>query len=395
MEKKNTMFIFLLFIISPFFATIGYTLWIWNSKTETSQKIWAQAVLLSLYVAILGSTKVLDGDFLEYQDYFYNVPKTAFMDFVLSFGKDPLYYAFTYVSYYLFLGNWNLFVISFTFINYILLSYAIIQIAQKVNANTKITIMALYFMAFFFQELAASGNLVRQCLAQSLTVVFLVCLHINKKNKWWIALCALCTHISCLPILGIGIIPTIRKRSSFKNITKVLIVLLIFVCAFYAVGNKLSNIPYLQYIYERASNSEQLAGQDSWQINVGLTTAMKVLLLLLSFMAIMIYHSKKRQDIDKVISMVNLNVILIIFLVISNTIGAYYLLMRYFFFVYAFQNTLVIIYLNKSRLMNNELMKVSFIVIMMLYFFYNYTHNIFSYTSIGEAIFSPLPMLIF
>ena len=388
------MLIYLLFIISPFIAPIAYTFGIWNTTSSTTRKLWTQAILLSLYVAVLGCTKELDGDFLEYQEYFLSVPRYGFIDYLLSFGKEPLYYAYTYVSYYLFFGNWNLFVVSFTFINYILLSYAVITIGKKINANIKTVITALYIMAFFFQEFAASGNLVRQCLAQSLTVVFFVCLYINNKKKWWIPLCAVCIHSSCIPILGIGLIPMMKKRYTLKSFIKLLAILLVFISLFYAAGNIFSNIPFIGYIFSRATNSEQLMGQDSWQEETGLTTVMIILLMILSYMALVIYRNKNSQETEKVISMVNFNIILILSMAICNVIGAYYLLMRYFFFVYAFQNTLIIIYLNKSKSMHNDVVRVSLIVIFILYFFYNLANNIFSYASIGEAIVYPAPLHI-
>lgn len=394
MEKKSTMFIFLLFIISPFWAIIVYTIWIWNTKEWSTHKLWTLAILLSLYVSILGSTKELAGDFLGYYDAFCSVPNLGFTEFLLSYGKEPLFRAYMYVSYYLFGGHWKSFVVSFTFINYILLSYAIIQIAKKNNANIKMPIMALYFMTFFFQELAASGNLIRQCLAQSLSVVFFVTLYINNRAKWWIALCALCTHTSCIPILGLGLIPTINKRFSFTSLPKLLFPLILLIAIFYSVADLFRNVPFVDYIFRRASDSEQIMGQDSWQVNLGLTNAMIILLTILSYMAFVIYLSKKKRETDNVISLVNLNIILILFMVICNAIGAYYLLMRYSFYLYAFQNALLIIYLNKSRIMHNEIAKFAFVVAMVLYFFYNLTHNIFSYVSLGEALFYPAPMFL-
>ncbi len=389
--------IFLLFIISPFVACIAYTMSIWKMKTLSSKHIWTQAILLSLYMGVLGCTKELRGDFLDYHGYFLYVPKCGFVDYLLSFGKEPLYYAYTYVSYYLFGGNWNLFVVSFTSINYLLLSYAVITISKKINANIRTVITALYITMFFFQEFAASGNLVRQCLAQSLTVVFFVCYYIeNKKKMWWIALCAVCVHSSCIPIIGLGLIPMIKEKFTIKSMTKILLILSICITVFYAAGDALSGVPFIGYIFSRATNSEQLLGQDSWQEEVGLTPVMLILLLMLSYMAISVYRTVNKGKITKeIIAMVNFNIILILSMFICNAIGAYYLLMRYFFFVYAFQCALITIYLSSTKLIQNNVVRPILIVTIIYYFFYNFTHNIFAYTSLGEAIFYPAPLHIF
>ena len=389
------MLIFLLFIISPFAAPIAYSFGVWNTKTLSTQRMWTQAILLSMYVAVLACTKELDGDFLSYQEDFLSVPKYGLFEFLFNFSKEPLYYAFEYISYYLFFGNWRLYVVCFTFINYILLSYAVITIGKRINANIRTVITALYIMAFFFQELAAAGNLVRQCLAQSLVVVFFVRLYVNNQKKWWIALCAICVHSSCLPMLGLGLIPMMRARFTLKSLIKSLAILSVFIFVFYAAGNSLSGIPFIGYIFSRATNSEQLLGQDSWQENVGLNLLSVILLAILAYMSYSIYSSKNRHETDKIIPIVNFNILLIISLIICDVIGAYFLLMRYFFYVYAFQNTLIVIYLANSRFTRNNIVRVSLIVIMIVYFLYNYTHNFFSYAPLGEAIFYPAPMHVF
>ena len=389
------MLIFLLFIISPFIAPIAYTFGIWNTTTSTTKKLWTQAILLSLYVSVLGCTKELNGDFLSYQEDFLSVPNYTFIEFLSNFSKEPLYYSFEYISYYLFFGNWRLYVVCFTFINYMLLSYAVISIGKRINANIRTVITALYIMAFFFQELAAAGNLVRQCLAQSLVVVFFVCLYVNNQKKWWIALCAIGVHSSCIPMLGLGLIPMIKRRFTPKSLIQSLMILSVFVFIFYAGGNVLSGIPFIGYIFSRATNTEQLLGQDSWQVDVGINLVSLVLMMILSYAAYSIYRSKNRQVTDKVISIVNVNILLVFALFVCDAIGAYFLLMRYFFYLYAFQNTLFIIYLNESKITQNNVVRASVIITMIVYFFYNFTHNIFSYAPLAEAIVYPAPMHIF
>ena len=389
------MLVYLLFILSPIATTIGYSIYIWDSKEFSVKRLWTFAILLSLYIALLGSTKELDGDLLEYQDYFLSVPKFDFISFLISFGKEPLYYAYTYISYYIFAGNWNIYIISLTFINYILLSYSVITIGKKTNSNIRTTITALYIMAFFFQEFAANGNLVRQSLAQSLLVAFFVRYYIEDRKSWWIALCALCIHTSSLPILGIGLIPMIKRRFTIKSFSLLLLLLFIFVSIFYIIGDSLSNVPFIGYIFARANNSEQLLGQDSWQEVTGLQPAMIALLIILSYMIISIYKKTSKEKIDNnTIVMVNFNLILIITMVICNTIGAHYLLLRYFFYVYAFQCTLIAIYLNSSKITCNNIIRVALIAIIIIYFFYNFTHNTFSYIPIIDAIVYPAPVYI-
>ena len=208
------------FILFPFVTVIFYSFNLWNSSNISVKKIFGLSAILSLYLGLLNCTKELSGDFLDYSEYFYNVPKSDIITYVMGFGKEPLYYAYTWVGYYLFLGSWKLFVVSITTINYLMLSLCLIKVAKHLNISSKNIIISLFFMAFFFQEFAAIGNLMRQALSEAITLVFLTYYYLDKKRLWWIALCALCIHTSCLPVLVIGLLPSISRRFTLKIILK-------------------------------------------------------------------------------------------------------------------------------------------------------------------------------
>jgi hypothetical protein len=187
----------------------------------------------------------------------------------------------------------------------------------------------------------------------------------------------------------------IKEKFTIKSMTKILLVLSICITVFYAAGDALSGVPFIGYIFSRATNSEQLLGQDSWQEEVGLTPVMFILLLILSYMAISLYITINKGKIAKeIIVMVNFNIILILSMFICNAIGAYYLLMRYFFYVYAFQCALITIYLSNTKSIQNNVIRPILIITIICYFFYNLANNIFSYASIGEAIVYPAPFHI-
>ena len=385
----------ILFLLFPFFTIMFYVFHLWIIPKFSMKNIWKLAVLLSIYLGLLNCTKELSGDFLEYSEYFYDVPKYNLLFYVMGFGKEPLYYAYTWISYYLFFGNWKLFVVSITTINYLLLSYCLIKISRRLCVSSKNIITALFFMAFFFQEFAAVGNLMRQALSEALTLVFLTRLYLDKKYSWWIALCALCVHTSCLPIIGIGLIPSIRKRFTIKTLLKTLIPLSGLVVVFYVLGDYLANVPFIGYIFERANNTEQLLGVDSWQENVGLQPAMSALILLLVVMAVFLYSKMQHNKQTFIeVGLINLNIILVVLMVLCNTIGAYYLLMRYFFYIYAFQSALFLVFIHHNKSLSNDVIRLPLVLMLTLYFFYNYTHNIFSYSTILEATFWPAPVFV-
>ena len=66
--------------------------------------------------------------------------------------------------------------------------------------------------------------------------------------------------------------------------------------------------------------------------------------------------------------------------------------MRYFFYIYAFQNALFLIFLHENRFFQKTVPQLSIVVLMMVYFYYQFSHNIFSYIPVLEALVYPLPV---
>ena len=381
----------LLYIYCPLFGILAYSVWMTRREEVSVGKVWGLAVMLSLYLGCLGATKELLGDFLTYSQYFREVPRYSLVSYLLSFGKEPLYYGFTWVSYYLFMGNWKLFVIVLTSLNYLLLSYAIIQVGTYLRTSANKVVVALFFMAFFFQEFAAIGNMLRQGLAQSITLVFLVRWYVEGKRSWWIALCALGVHTSCLPVLGMGLLPMLRHRLSWGTLVKLTISLMVLAWVFFRLSDYLSYLPFIGYVFERATASEQLLAADAWQTEVGLQPSMIALLLLLGAMIVALY---RREEATSLYIFVNLTLMLLLLMVVCNALGMYYLLMRYFFYLYAFQNVLFLLYLHGSTFWQGSVPRWMLMCTLVVYFFYELSHGIFSYLPVVEALVNPLPIYI-
>jgi len=387
---------YFLFILSPLFGIIIYTAYLWGKTDMNSKNLWSLAIMLSVYLGCLATTHEMNGDFLGYSETFYEVPNYDFMSFILFKEKEPLYYGYNYLSYYLYGGSYKLFIFSLTLLNYLFLSYSILTVSRNLKVKNKNVIVVLYFTMFFFQEFAAMGNLIRQCLVQSVILAFFTRRYIEKKSSWWLALSAVSIHTSCIPVLAIGMLPMLKNRLDKSVLIKLFVYLSLVILFFYIGQTYLSNLPFIGYIFNRASNSEQLMGADSWQIDLGLSPVMIILLLILSFMLYSLYINKKQfHKTDNIYIMINLNILLVVFMFVCNQFGMYYLLMRYSFYIYAFQNLLLLIYIHKTRFLHNDIFRVIFMGIMLVYFYYEFSHNIFSYIPVLDSMVLPLPIYLF
>ena len=381
----------LLFVWCPLFGILAYALYLAHQESVSIKRLWGLAVMLALYLGCLSVTKERLGDFLEYSRLFAEVPKNNFFSYIMLFGKEPVYYGYTYLAYYLFLGNWNCFVISITTANYLFLSYALLKIAEYLHTSINNVIVSLFFMAFFFQEFAAIGNMLRQGLAQSITLAFLVHWYFCGKRSWWLALLAVGIHTSSLPILGVGLLPVIQRKMEGKTMLKLLAMMALAVVFFLYVGRYLAHLPFIGYIFARATDYERLLATDSWQTEVGLQPSMIALLLLLGGMIVYLY---RKLESSVLFVFINLNLLLLLMMVVCHIGEMYYLLMRYFFYIYAFQNTLFLIFLHENRFFQKTVPQLSMVVLMLGYFYYQFSHNIFSYIPVLEALVYPLPVYL-
>lgn len=381
----------LLFVWCPIFGILAYALYLSHLEEASIKRLWGLAVMLALYLGCLAVTKERLGDFQEYSRLFYEVPKYKFFSYLLLFGKEPVYYAYTYLAYYLFLGNWNSFVISITVANYLFLSYGLLKTAEYLHTSINNVVVALFFMAFFFQEFAAIGNMFRQGLAQSITLAFLVRWYLGGRRSWWLALCAVGIHTSCLPILFVGLLPVIRRKLEWKTLVKLLVMIGLAAVFFLYVGGYFTHLPFIGYVFSRATDYERLLATDSWQTEVGLQSSMIVLLLLLGGMIVYLY---RKLESSVLFAVINLNLILLLMMIVCHFGEMYYLLMRYFFYIYAFQNVLFLIFLHENRFFQRTVPQLSVVVLMMSYFFYQFSHNIFSYIPVVEALVYPLPVYL-
>ena len=278
-----------------------------------------------------------------------------------------------------------------------LLSYAIIKIGNKIQTDIRNIIVTLFVLLFFFQEFASIVHMIRQCLAQSIVVVFFVSWHIEKQKRWWLAILALGVHTSSLPVIGISLISIIRKRITIKRGIIMGGIMATIICIFYFASSVLSNVPFLSYIVGRA-NQSSLMGTDSWQKKVGLDIATLTLIIIICIMVIYIYKRIKDDSLqDGTISYddnivypyLNTTMFVICAVVTWNMMNAYYLVMRYFFYIYAFFFGTVLIFLHYWNPKAKYIYNITGITFLFLYYIIYYVNGRFHYYPLIEMLFHP------
>ena len=235
----------LIFLLNPI---AGIASWIWVALRNIDRTSWTAlrglALLLSLYLGFVNTTKELYGDFLAYNEYYRDALNSSLLQYLLLYAKEPVYYTFSWVISRLTNANWPIYVTFFTTASYMAIYEAVILIAKKTDCSKYHVITVLVFTAFFFQTFAMNGNMLRQSISQSFALLFLIQLYYNQKYNWLLAIISLGVHTASIPIIGLGIIPFIRKPMTPKRLLLLSLSIIILSFAFLSMSGLLSKVMF-------------------------------------------------------------------------------------------------------------------------------------------------------
>ena len=119
-----------IFLINPLLGILLGASCCWDYK-QNKYGIYLLIWMLAIYMAFINTTKIPISDMLEYQKVFFQAKECGIVDYIQQNGKEPIFYALTYICYYLFGGNWNLYVMFLTLLYYLIINYSIVLFGKK------------------------------------------------------------------------------------------------------------------------------------------------------------------------------------------------------------------------------------------------------------------------
>jgi hypothetical protein len=90
--------------------------------------------LLSIYLGLINVTKVPESDLINYYEYFFLVEDFPFLTYILLVGKEPVFFIFNYIIYYLTNGSIHFYILITTIIAYTFFFLAISNFFQAIKA---------------------------------------------------------------------------------------------------------------------------------------------------------------------------------------------------------------------------------------------------------------------
>ena len=385
------------FFVNPLITIVFLTIHLIKQKEKNETLLYLLYFLISIYLGLINTTKVPVSDLLMYKRSFDLASDMNLFDYLSLFTKEIVFYIATYLSNKLFFGNFKLYVILFTFLQYYLVFISIHKYWKTNDKN--LLIFSIIIFALLSRYFFASAHLVRQILACSIFVYFFTTRIVDKKTYWWLIPIAILVHSSSLLLFLLSFIPKIREKLSVKN--GIIIAFVIIGCAIFGnhvidfLYNLTRGIKILNYPFQRFHSMEMM--DYSWYTGDSagsLRYWYYAQLLPVIFFAYFFIKGK-----SEIYSILNLSIF--IFLVLETFVfsGLLYMQMRmayYLFFVIPFVYPLLFI---KNRLYDHktfDLLGMAFILSWFIYRLINGFHSgALEFAPLTEIIINPIPLYFY
>jgi hypothetical protein len=389
---QDALIAYILFILHPLLGIGAMFLLCIATNTINKNIYYSLYFLISIFLGLVNSTRIPESDLLSYNNIFDDAGRFSLSTYIGIYGfKEIVYFIFSYLSYFILFGNFKLFLVLVTFIQYYLIFISLHKLFRDEN---KIVILSAVLILFFNSSLFfPSVHLLRQMLASSIFIYYFTCLYTNKKNYWWLILIAFLIHSSSLLLFLIILIPGIKNKINLRT----LIILLSVFIVFYLFGdtiisfldNLTSGVPFLNYPFSRIPNLELM--EYSWYEGKFIWPVRFNSIIFFVLPTLFVYFSKKLNI--NFYPFLNFFIIYIIILELFISSGLTYMQMRMSYYLnpfYAFSLPIFISDINKKYDKNISLLFALFIIAFMIRgFIKSYLSTDFLIEPIDKFILNP------
>lgn len=256
-RNKNQEFFLLTFSLSSLFflspiASVIISFFLMTYRSSEVNYIVLFAFFSCLSLSLINSGKVPENDLLNYQDRFFLVPQIPFLQYAILMGKEPIYFIYSYILFYLTFGNFKLFLFLTSFASYFLVSLSYIKIFKTLNLGFKSIVYGLLTFFLFSNLFSLSAHLIRQFLASSIVLVVLINIAYLNKQRLFLFLNGVLIHSSAIIFTPAYLL---SKNSSKKRFSLILtafsIIFLTITQGSKFFLNILPDIEFLKYPFAR------------------------------------------------------------------------------------------------------------------------------------------------
>jgi len=390
---NKVIFLSIVSLINPLFAIIFCFVFVYNEKNNDAL-IYFLYALIALYLGLINSTKVPVSDLLNYKDFYDDASMMSFGNYIFILGKATIFFVMSFILNKAFFGNFDLYIIFLTFLMYFLVFISIHKYWRNQENRFHILFFAVLIFGLFHPLFGYSSHLIRQILAGSLFILFIINKDIKGQYPWIIAIFAVLIHASAGILFLISFLPGIQKRLNLKR--TIILTLSIFTLVYF--GNELlvffyrvtSGIPIFRTVFHRLINLQPFSDQRDFVVKGSMLFRRGIPFFLLITM-LFVYFKKDIKDNSYHI--INVFIIFYIFLESLYNLGFLFFHLRLTAYVYLFIPFLIphifASVKSKKGVVSIKIVE-SVIVFLMIINFYSYLNRSnWEYDSIVKLILQP------
>jgi len=326
--------IILFYLINPPLCLIGVIFIIVKNNVNSEKIYYTFYLLLALYLGLIMSTKVPVSDWETYKEQFELAGKLNFLEYIVFFEKEPVFYIISYVIYKLFDASFVMFSIIIISGGYFLAFIAIHKFWKHFFNHSFVILFAVLIFAFFNNYFSYAGHLTRQVLACNIFIFFAVHKLIYKKNLWVLIIMAVLIHSSSFVLFLACFIPKLRQKINLKNLLVLSLSLIVFISISGFLIQyllKVSDIGWLNYGLQAAEGIEGFS--ETWYTGKSTTVSRIYYFAIMAIMGLSYFIKNKKSDIYFLFNLYIVLICLIEYFVFSNLL---FLQLRFMVFIYAF-----------------------------------------------------------
>lgn len=147
-----------IFPVLPFISVLLLAVSLLSEHKRSDRIYYAFFFLLASYLGLINITKIPDNDLVQYLNHYESIDGLSFIEYVCSFNKEPVFFAYNYLAYHLLNGNTQLYIGLTSVIGYLFIFMAIYKFFKAVSNDNYVIVFAITLAAFFPNFLAYQRN---------------------------------------------------------------------------------------------------------------------------------------------------------------------------------------------------------------------------------------------
>lgn len=385
-NSSAQLLLLLTFPFFPLFTILFCVLIILNNNDNQGNLIRLLIFLISVYLGLINTTKIYESDLVNYVSIYLDAGKYNIWDYAFIKGKEPVFFIYNYIFYYITGGNLKIYLFGTTFIEYMFYLNAIFIFLNSKTSMKNPVISGIIIGAFFPQIFSLSLHLIRQFLATAIMIYVIVKKICDNKTYTLLAISAIFIHSTTLFFIPFLYLKVFTRELRTKNLLLFFITVIIIALVFPLLSKLLVSSfgnNSLTYIFARSISNK---GHDIGQIPY---LGFGIMLILLFFYIKNTYLNAKRniKESRKLSSILNIVLFLILF-IIANLNNSE-ISVRFFFFIYFLFPIIFPFILIKNGNIKIVLRR-TINIFLFFFFFYKIEFGTWHYKSISTILFGNL-----